>query len=367
MHALRLPLLLAVFVGLAPVARSQPHAEVEPAPAAVCAPCPWAGIYPTVLAPWNCHGGVDEAALAAQIRYQLQGGVHGLLVLGTVGEGEYACMAERVKIIRVAVQTTAGCVPVVVGIHTCNLDLARAQLLQAKELGAQAVLVKYVGHPHACFEDVMAFFQSLDQLRLLPIFYYHYPSQTELKLTPHEVAQILLLPGVVGIKESTLDLQETQAHIDLTFGHARAFLSGTGLNLTQFLAIGGHGAMCPEAALLPGLTVQVYQAFVQGDPHTARELQECLFVLAPLMTSGTVTETAARTLVMCAQDHHVRLPMRGDHPQARLKAALDCLGVPTLPAVKCPLPPLHWRDRLKVNQAVQKIRSSEHCPAGCGH
>src|SRR5262245_32275930 len=98
------------------------------------APCCWGGIYPTVLTPWNCGGcGVDVAALAAEIQYQLHGGVTGLLVLGTLGEGEYATMEEREQVITTAVTVAGGCcVPVIVGIHACDCNVALEQLRQAK-------------------------------------------------------------------------------------------------------------------------------------------------------------------------------------------------------------------------------------------
>ena len=122
------------------------------APALVCCkPC-WGGIYPTVLTPWNCNGcGVDTAALAAEVQYQLCGGVHGLLLLGTLGEGMYASEQERAEVITTAVATVAGKVPVVVGIHTGDVQCALNQLHQAKALGAQAVLVKYLGPKCAPF------------------------------------------------------------------------------------------------------------------------------------------------------------------------------------------------------------------------
>jgi 4-hydroxy-tetrahydrodipicolinate synthase len=299
---------------------------------------------------------VDEAALAAQVDFQLRGGVHGLLVLGTIGEGEYASMAEREQVIRVAVAAAKGCVPVVVGIHTCDLAVALDQTRQAAALGASAVLVKYIGRPCADACEVYAFYEQLTAAGGLPVFYYHYPSQTGLQLSPRAVARILLLPGVVGIKESTLDLSETQDHFALAGAHGKVFLSGTALNLTQFLGVGGHGAMCPEAAVLPNLTVQSYQDYMNGQKDLARERQKGLFVVAPVLRGGPVTERAARLMTMTAMDQKLALPMGSEQPQARLKATLGELGLPLTPEVRPPLPGLSRLDEWKVRQAVRKIQ-----------
>jgi 4-hydroxy-tetrahydrodipicolinate synthase len=334
-----------------------------PPPGCLNAPPPppsWCGIYPTVVIPWDCKGGVDEPALAKQIEAQILGGVHGLLVLGTIGEGDYADMTERAQVIRVSVRASRGRVPVVAGIHTSDLAAAKAQMTQAQELGASAVLVKHIGNPQACFPEVLGFFHELCQMRALPIFYYHYPSQTGLKLSPQEVAQILLLDGVVGIKESTLDLKETEQHILLTAGHGRTFLSGTALNLTQFMAIGGHGAMCPEALVLPAQTVQAYQFWAQGYALDAREVQKRLFVVAPLLRGGFTREDSARRVMMFTQDRQIALPMGNDQPQARLKATLNAIVVPMSAYVKPPLPQLSWHDQRKVSSAVPKIQAVQY-------
>lgn len=325
------------------------------------APCLWAGIYPTVLAPFRDCGGIDVVSLEMQLRHELSGGVHGLLVLGTIGEGQYATNEERAEMIATSVRVAGRRVPVVVGIHTCNLDVAHAQLTQAKELGAAAVLVKYAGDPKAPAGHVLGFISALAEMNALPIFYYHYPSQTGLQLTPQDVANLLSIPGVVGIKESTLNLREVRTHVCLTRGQGKIFLSGTALNLTQFLALGGHGAMCAEAVLLPGPTVQAYHAYVHGHPEEARAIQRELFAMTPILRNRSTPPAVTRALLMSAQDHKVALPMGGDQPQARLKAALNCLGIPTAVAVKCPLPPLTCKERQRVEATMAKLQKIDWC------
>jgi dihydrodipicolinate synthase/N-acetylneuraminate lyase len=324
--------------------------------------CHWAGIYPTVVTPWCDHSGIDVGSLEHQIRHELGGGVHGLLVLGTIGEGQYASLEERAQVISTAVHM-AGAAPVIVGIHTCDLNCARTQLCQARDLGAAAVLVKYVGRPRASAPEVLGFFSDLSQDNVLPIFYYHYPSQTGLKLAPRDIADILSLPGIAGIKESTLNLKEVQEHIRLSCGLGKAFFSGTALNLTQFLALGGCGAMCPEAVLLPGPTVQAYEAYVHGRCREARCLQAHLFEMTPILQSRPTPVPMTRALVMSGSDHKMPLPMGKDQPQARLKAALCCMGIPTSTSVKCPLPPLSARDERRVEKTMSKVKSIDWCAA----
>jgi dihydrodipicolinate synthase/N-acetylneuraminate lyase len=254
-------------------------------------------------------------------------------------------------------------VPVVVGIHTCEVETARMQLLHAKQLGAAAVLVKYVGNPKATGPMVLGFFHVLAEMNVLPIFYYHFPSNTGLKLTAQEVAGILSLPGVVGIKESTLNLREVQAHIALTRGQGKTFLSGSALNLTQFMDLGGHGAMCPEGVLLPGPTVQAYHAYFHGQREEARSLQNQLFTMTPILRDRSTPAGITRIVLNSAQNHKLPVPMGNDHPQARMKGALNCLGVPTSPVVKCALPQLTAKEQERVQATVAKLQKIDWCEA----
>src|SRR5439155_4301787 len=143
-----------------------------------------------------------------------------------------------------------------------------------------------------------------------------------------------------------------------------AFCSGTGLNLTQVLAAGGHGARGPEAALLPGQTVCAYRLYCRGRAAAARDAQKELFVLAPVLTGGLATERLARKKVMITQDLGLRLPMREYDPQARLKETLDGLGVTTSARVSFPLPDLTRHDRPLVDRVVAQVRERGLvCPA----
>src|SRR2546423_15170244 len=98
-------------------------------------PCcqPWAGVYPTVLTPYNCDCTVDEASLEAQLRYELAGGASGVLILGSIGEGEYATPEVRAQMLRATARVVNGCVPIVAGIHTCDPEAAKDQMLQARD------------------------------------------------------------------------------------------------------------------------------------------------------------------------------------------------------------------------------------------
>ena len=245
-------------------------------PCASCGCCqPWAGVYPTVLTPWNCDCTVDEASLEAQLRYEVAGGVHGVLVLGSLGEGERASAEARAQVLAVTARTVTGCVPFVVGIHTCDVECAKPQMLQAKEAGAAAVLVKYKGNPHASGCQVLAFYQELSDLRraadpLLPLPHRHRAEAVAGRDRRHRQA-------AERHRGENLDARPARVRGDrraTTKCCGKVYLTGTALNLTQFMDAGGHGAMCPEAVLLPaqdGVRVPACGAAASTTPPGTRK------------------------------------------------------------------------------------------------
>ena len=159
------------------------------------------------------------------MRRELAGGCHGLLVLGTLGEGETVPFAERAQVIATAVRVASGCVPVVVGIHTCDIQKALVQMRQARELGATHVLVKYLNNPRASSAAVLEFFTALSDSHILPILYYHFPDATglfgqdaahplpqrgdELRQLREQVAQAYLV-----LREIAVELVDLSRHVD---------------------------------------------------------------------------------------------------------------------------------------------------------
>src|SRR5262245_9917640 len=119
--------LLACLVALPPTRLGAGPACPKPCACAT----PWSGISPLVLVPWACDCTVDEASLEAQLRSMMAGGVSGMLILGSIGEGEYANMDIRAQMLRTSVRVVNGCVPIVAGIHTCDIEVAKTQLHQA--------------------------------------------------------------------------------------------------------------------------------------------------------------------------------------------------------------------------------------------
>jgi 4-hydroxy-tetrahydrodipicolinate synthase len=279
-----------------------------------------------------------------------------LVVLGTIGEGHILNETERGEIINTAVHTAKERVPVVVGIHACNVQDAIAQMQQARALGTTAVLVKYHGNPRASQRQVIDFYTALSDANILPILVYHFPSDTGIRLSPATVRAILCLANVIGIKESTLNLQQVAMHMKACHDLSKLYFSSTALDLTQFMNMGGHGAICPEAVILPRLTVECYQAIIDGRGAKARDRQKELFAMLPLYRQQIGgTATISRAVLMTAFDARLPLPIGPDASPVRLKEALNYLDVPTPTFAKPGEDALTRRDARQVRRTMAKV------------
>ncbi len=319
------------------------------------------GIFPTVLTPWDEHDRVDVAALEAQVEHFLAAGVHGLVVLGSIGESPLVSDAERDVIVETTVRAARGRVPVVVGITAHGTTLATAQVRRVGAQGAAAALVAMPAYYDLAFDDVRRHFEVLGALGACPILYYNYPPATRVTLTGEQLAQILLLPGVAGVKESVFDLAAIGEHAQRAreAGKDVSILTGSELDHLDVMRLGGHGAISAGAVAMPRTVVALHEAHLRGDAEAAKRLQNQVFEALPTITDLSGSVAAAR-LGLQSSLKSGRVPAGTvDTRVARLKLALSLRGVPIAPRVRAPLAPLSERDQAAVIAAFEKIRTIE--------
>ncbi|MFQ5945646.1 MAG: 4-hydroxy-tetrahydrodipicolinate synthase, partial [Anaerolineae bacterium] len=192
-------------------------------------------------------GHIDESALAALIEWQIQSGSHGISVTGTTGEPSALTIAERERIVQIAVEICAGRVPVVAGTgsdnHSATLQLSRS----AQEAGADALLVVAPYYIRPSQEGLYRHFKAIADQVDLPILLYNIPGRSAINLEIDTVSRLRDdCPNIVGIKEANHDF----SHITRLLGRVgRGFLLFSGIELLSFpvLAIGGAGHVSATA------------------------------------------------------------------------------------------------------------------------
>lgn len=272
------------------------------------------GIFTVMVTAYAPDGGIDRAAMAEMAGHLIEGGVHGLVVLGSNGECPYLAHNLQRAAIDAVVEAAGRAVPVVVGINERGTEPAVEMARYAQAAGAHGLLVALPLFYPLELDAVHNHYQTICSAVDLPVLFYNFPSHSHLHLTPEQIASLAEIGNLVGAKETILDINEAQGLVDATDDDFCVF-SGMCLNLTEAMQVGACGAICPLPNIMPQKAVQLYEALALGDVEAAVPLQNAFYAIAPLI-GGSPT------------------------PHALIKEALRLLGHPIRTDVKPPLPQL---------------------------
>ncbi len=246
------------------------------------------GIIPPVVTPFHTDESLDLPGLKQQIDWQLQHGVNGIFVLGTTGEFYALSEAEKQAVTATAVEHVAGRVPVYVGTGAESTgEVLRLSRMAAQE-GAVgvSVITPYFLKPTQA--ELYEHFRCIAYDSGLSVILYNNPATCGgLSIEPATVERLAKLPGIIGIKDSSGDLQNTIQLVRRTQGEQFSVLIGRDTLILAGLYFGIHGAIPATCNLAPQLCVGIYQTLKSGDSTNAHRLQEQLTPIRLAMNLGT--------------------------------------------------------------------------------
>ncbi|MFN3999385.1 dihydrodipicolinate synthase family protein [Algoriphagus sp.] len=247
------------------------------------------GIVPPMITPLNSDLSLDVPHTEKLIEHLIEGGVHGIFILGTTGE--FAGLSSDVKIdlIRLTCRQVKGRVPVLVGITDCSfvesLDLAAI----AKESGADALVAAAPFYMNIGQEELIFYYQKLADAVELPLFLYDMPSHTKINIEIETAVKLSQHPNIIGFKDSSGNPENFRALCE-AFKDQPEFRIFVGPEeiLAETLEMGGHGGVTGGANLFPKLYVGLYNAFQKKETETVRKHQDTiLFLSKNIYNNGT--------------------------------------------------------------------------------
>jgi dihydrodipicolinate synthase/N-acetylneuraminate lyase len=248
---------------------------------------PLEGIVPPLVTPLAGPDRLDIAGLERLIEHVLGGGVHGLFILGTTGEGASLSYRLRRELISNTCRLVAGSVPVLVGITDTCLAEAAALAGHAADAGAQAVVTStpYYFAPEQT--ELIAFIRRLVEQLPLPLYLYNMPMLTKTQFDPETVRQLLQIDRVIGLKDSSGDLNYFRQVVAVgkTRPDWRLFIGPEQL-LVEALRLGGHGGVSGGAQIDPKLLVGLYEATRSAEVTRVNALQKRLSELSRIYLDG---------------------------------------------------------------------------------
>ena len=285
-------------------------------------------IIPAVVVPFAGDGTIDADALRANVSHLLDGGVHGLVVNGTMGEAGSLSTEERRHVIETVVAHVDGRVPVTVGVSAGSTAASCAYAEQARAAGAHGVMclppILYRGSP----EEIAAHFAAVAEAAQLPVMAYNNPEASGIDLLPGAIAAIAdAVPGVVAVKECSGDARRIAALLGTT--DLEVLVGGDDWALEGYAA-GATGWVSGVANIAPAECVELQELVEAGRLPEARALYQRLLPLSRLDMTPWLVQYFKGAMDAVGLTGGPSRPPRGPlnaEQQAVLREAVDALGV----------------------------------------
>ena len=233
--------------------------------------CNWAGVFPAATTQFDADLQVDLPATQAVQSALVRDGVHGLVLLGTVGENNSLSAEEKRAVLRAAVEAVGGKVPLITGVSEFTTAAAVAYARDAERIGVNGLMVlpAMVYVPTAA--ELEQHFRSVAQATGLPIMLYNNPPAYRVNIDLGTLGRLAGQPNIVAIKESAPD---PRRFTDLFNAFAERFVLFAGLDDIAFegLCLGARGWVSGLTNAFPRESLLLYEALRAGDLERARRI-----------------------------------------------------------------------------------------------
>lgn len=286
------------------------------------------GVFTALVTPFR-DGAVDERTLEALIEVQIAAGVDGVVPCGSTGEAATLSHAEHRRVVEVTVAAVRGRVQVLAGTGSNSTREAIELTHHAREAGADGALLISPYYNKPTPDGIVAHYAAVARETAMPLVVYNIPGRTGSNLTPATIARLAEIEQVVGVKESSGDLDQV-AHLLAAVPPSFSVLSGDDWATLPMLALGAHGVISTSSNLVPTEIVELVRAFRAGDLERARAIHYRLLPLFDALFCETNPIPVKAALAMRGALHEeLRLPLVpiSDANRERLRATLKDLGL----------------------------------------
>lgn len=272
---------------------------------------------------------VDADAFAKLCDWQIRQGVWGLVVNGTTGEAPTLTLDEQSQLIRLAVATARGQVPVIAGVGSNSTAHASELARRAERAGADGLLAVTPYYNKPPQEGLFQHFRAVHDATALPVILYDVPARTGCTLQLDTLCRLAALPRIAGIKDATGDLTRPAAMRRL-LGERFRLLSGDDATALDYFGRGGDGCISVVSNVAPRLCNRLFLACFCGEPDEARALERRLRpLIAALFAESNPVPLKWAMSLLGRMSPELRLPLCEPAETTRVivRKALTQLGL----------------------------------------
>lgn len=275
----------------------------------------WTGVFPALTTKFHDDFSLDLDAMQRHAHAQIKAGVHGLIVLGTLGENSVLSDAEKRAVVQATVAAADGKVPVLSCVAETTTVAGCRFMADAAKLGVDGFMalpgMGYVSDRR----ETLTHFRTLADATDLPIMVYNNPVSYRVDVTPAMFAELADEPKFVAIKESSDDVRRITDLINLT-GDRYAIFTGVDNLAMESLLLGAVGWVAGLVDAFPRETVVLYDLVQAGKLAAARRLYRWFMPLLHLDVSTKLVQNIKLAEVYTGLGNEVvrppRLPLVGE-------------------------------------------------------
>jgi len=233
------------------------------------------GIFLPIVTPFNRRGDIDLPAFRSDVRRYVKEGINGILVAGSTGEGPYLTERERLRLVEVArpLIPASQLLLVGTGVETTRETIHLSR--EAVSLGADALLVLTPSYFKNRMDSaaLTAHFSAIADALRRPVLIYSIPQFTGIHMETETIARLSRHGNIAGLKESSGNLELLRDVLKKSEAGFR-ILAGSALIMLDALQAGAAGAVLGPANYIPGICLEIYRLYCQGELEAARKLQQ---------------------------------------------------------------------------------------------
>ncbi|MEP2531634.1 dihydrodipicolinate synthase family protein [Shimia sp.] len=235
----------------------------------------WKGVFPAVTTKLNEDGSVDISATQSSIERLIENGVSGIIVLPMLGENASMEMEERKAIIKAAVETAGGRVPVLSGLAETTLDRAKKSAKIYQDCGAQGLMVFPSLGYRTDDRETVAWYKGIAAATPLPIMIYNNPIAYGVDCTVDVLKELVDQPEIICIKEETGDIRRV-TDMYIAFGDRFSLFCGVDDLIVESCALGVTGWVSGMTNAWPAECVKLFNLCQEENYSQARKLYQVL-------------------------------------------------------------------------------------------
>lgn len=231
----------------------------------------WVGVYPAVTSKFDANEELDLSAFRKNLEAQINAGVDGLIIGGSLGESSTITHEERIAMAKMALGEFGDQVDIIVNVAEGSLRQAKALVKKCEAIGVHGLMVLPPMMYKPTDDEVVAYFADLATSTTLPILLYNNPVDYKIEITLDMFDQLKQYPNIQAVKESTRDISNV-TRMRNRFGDRFKILCGVDTIAMEELVMGADGWVAGLVDAFPAETVAIFRLTKAGRLEEAREI-----------------------------------------------------------------------------------------------